>query len=120
MRAASTGTIVKPTTSEQAWQNTTTRASDWNSEPLVDCMNTRGRNTTQVVRVEASIAPATSEAPTDAASSGGIAVFLALAHDVFQDHDGVVDHHAHPQRQTAEGHLVEGQAAEVEQARSRR
>ena len=70
MRAASTGTTVKPTSSEQAWQKTTTRASDWNSAPLVDCMNTSGRNTTQVVRVEATMAPPTSAAPTAAASSG--------------------------------------------------
>ena len=70
MRAASTGTTVKPTTSEQAWQKITTSASDLNSAPLTDCMNTSGMNTTQVVSVDASIAPATSDAPTAAASSG--------------------------------------------------
>ena len=70
-RAASIGTRVSATSSEQARANTTTRASAWNRAPLVVRVNTTGRKMTQVVSVEAMIAPATSRAPTFAASSAG-------------------------------------------------
>ncbi len=85
------------------------------ARPLVVRAKTTGRKMTQVVSVEATIAPATSRAPTRAASSAGRPPLLALADDALQHDDGVVDDQADPQRQPAEGHLVQGHAAEVEQ-----
>ena len=115
MRAASTGTTVKPTTSEQTWQNTTTRASDWNSAPLIDCMNTSGQehHAGGERRGQHRARPPRGRRPPPPRRAA--AVLLAFAHDVLEHDDGVVDHHAHPEGQPAEGHLVEGQAAEVQQ-----
>ncbi len=39
----------------------------------------------------------------------GGAVFIPVPEDVFQDYDGVVHHHAHPQGQASQGHQVEGE-----------
>ncbi len=48
-----------------------------------------------------------------------IARLGAPAENVFQDHDGAVDHHAHAQRQPPEGHQVQGEPAEIDQREGR-
>jgi hypothetical protein len=40
----------------------------------------------------------------------------AAAGDVLDDHDGIVHHQAHPQRQPAQGHEVQREPAEVDEA----
>ena len=52
---------------------------------------------------------------------GGTAVpsLLAVARDVFEHDDGVVDDQSDPQGESAEAHLVEREAIEIKQAERR-
>ena len=81
--------------------------------PDIPRTKTRGRKTARVVSVLATMAEETSAVPSTAALGFGTPLLVAV--DVFQNHDGVVHQHADPQSQTAQGHDIQGEAAEIDQ-----
>jgi hypothetical protein len=71
-RLASIGTSVSAISNEHSSANTTTSASSWNKVAVVERMNITGRKITQVVSVEAMMAPVTCRAPRSALASGAM------------------------------------------------
>ena len=75
-------------------------------------VNTMGRNTQTVVRVEDTMAPATWRAPCTAARGGRNAA-PAQAVNIFDDNDRVIHQHANAQPQAGQAENVQGNATEI-------
>ena len=108
-RYARTGTTVSAQISEASSANVTVRANgrkNWLTSPPT---KPSGRNTPTVVSVVAVIAPATSLGPLIDAVEPVLAQ-RAVAVDVLEHDDRVVDDPSHGDREAAQGHDVEGDA----------
>ncbi len=110
--AASIGTSVMATMSENSSEKLTVRAWSRNSWPAMPVMNTIGKNTATDVSVAAVIAVPTSLVPSVAASTRE-RPSSRWRDDVLQHHDRVVHQHADRERDAAERHDVERQVEHV-------
>ena len=113
-REQSTGTMVTATKSDIASENITTTDSCVNRMLAMPDRKSSGTNTAMCVSVDARIADQTSSLP----SIGGghpVLAHVQMPVRVLEHDDRGVDDHADAERQPAERHRVQREAAEVEQ-----
>ena len=114
MRAASIGVSVSATKSEIRTEPATVSPNEPRKLPTTPSTNTTGMNTAATDNVAAVAANAISRVPTRAACVGVLPAF-AVALDILEHDDRVVDHDAHGERHAEQRHRVQRVAEQPDQ-----
>ncbi len=107
------GVTVRASTSERSTAAEIVMPNWKKNRPMMPLMNATGRKIATTATVAASAAKVIS--PRAVARGEYLALaHLAMAHDVFEHHDCVVDHDANGEREAEQGEEIEGEAHEIE------